>query len=183
MYKWLLLCIIQFQVAILHAAADYVEWQWFSKWILSPCGYVHSGSMTVSQTIMLEGSMVTCIQQRFPPLAFLRTEISPWLTDQIFRLGNMPNTIGVMDIWCIYKHLMRGSGSTSTERQRQTINVQLDLILTKCHEVAWVCPWCAYPEAERSIQRAPKQPTGWYITLQHCSLQHKLCNWAYKWSS
>ena len=64
------LCIIQFQVAFLDAAADCVEWQWFSKVLQSPCGYVHHGSMTVSQTILPEGSMVTRIQQQFLPLAF-----------------------------------------------------------------------------------------------------------------
>ena len=68
--KCLPLCIIQFQVAFLDAAADCVEWQWFSKVLPSPCGYVHHGSMTVSQTIPPEGSMVTCIQQQFLPLAF-----------------------------------------------------------------------------------------------------------------
>ena len=42
----------------------------FSKLLPSPCGYVHHDSMTVSQTISPECSMVTRIQQRFPPLAF-----------------------------------------------------------------------------------------------------------------
>ena len=49
--KCLPLCIIQFQVAFLDALADCIEWQWFSKVLLSPCGYVHHGSRTVSQTI------------------------------------------------------------------------------------------------------------------------------------
>ena len=74
--KCLPLCIIQFQVAFLDAVADCVEWQWFSKVLPSPCGYVHHGSMTISQTIPPEGSMVTLIQQQFPPLAF-SIEISP----------------------------------------------------------------------------------------------------------
>ena len=39
----------------LTAAADCVEWQWFSKVLPSPCGYVHHGSMAVSQTIPLDG--------------------------------------------------------------------------------------------------------------------------------
>ena len=43
--KCLPLYIIQFQVAFLDAAADCVEWQWFSKVLPSPCGYVHHGSM------------------------------------------------------------------------------------------------------------------------------------------
>ena len=77
MIKCLPLCIIQFQVAFLDAQADCVEWQWFSKVLLSPRGCVHHGSMTVSQTIPPEGSMVTCIQQRFPPLAFHL--YFPWL--------------------------------------------------------------------------------------------------------
>lgn len=44
----------------------------FLKVLLSPRGYVHCGSITVSQTIPPEGSMVTPIQQGFPPLAFTR---------------------------------------------------------------------------------------------------------------
>ena len=31
------------------------EWQWFSKVLLSPCGYIHHGSMMVSQTITPDG--------------------------------------------------------------------------------------------------------------------------------
>ena len=42
----------------------------FPKYLPSPCGYVHCGSWTVSQTIPPQGSMVTRIQQQFPPLAF-----------------------------------------------------------------------------------------------------------------
>ena len=44
--KCLPLCIIQCQVAFLDAATDCVEWQWFSKVLLSPCGSVYHGSMT-----------------------------------------------------------------------------------------------------------------------------------------
>lgn len=70
-------------------------------------------------------------------------------------------------------------------------------------EVAWVCPWCTHPEVRCSIQRAPNQPTRWHNirrqylstptmadhpfscskhtcagTLQHTSLQNKMCKWA-----
>ena len=44
------------EVAFLDAEVDCLEWQWFSKVRLSPCGYAHHGSMTVSQTITPEGS-------------------------------------------------------------------------------------------------------------------------------
>ena len=72
--KCLPLCIIPFQVAFLEAAADCVEGQLFSKVLPSPCGYVHHGSMTVSQAIPPEGLMVTCIQQRFLPMAFMHRD-------------------------------------------------------------------------------------------------------------
>ena len=72
--KCLPLCIIQFQVAFLDAAADCVEWQWFSKILPSPCGYVHHGSMTVSQTIAPEGSCSCSFSSGFSPW-LLRTEI------------------------------------------------------------------------------------------------------------
>ena len=64
------LCIIQFQVAFIDAAADCVEW--------------HHGSMTVSQTIPTEGSMVTCIQQQFPRLAFTHWNF-PWSLNPFSR--------------------------------------------------------------------------------------------------
>ena len=57
MYKCLPLCIIQFQIEFLDASADCVEWQWFSKVVLSPCGYVHNGGMTVYQTILLRPNL------------------------------------------------------------------------------------------------------------------------------
>ena len=65
--KCLPLCKIQFQVAFLDAVADYVEWQWFSKVLPSPCDYAHHGRITFSQTIPPEG---------FLPLAFTH-KISP----------------------------------------------------------------------------------------------------------
>ena len=68
--KCLPLCIIQF--LFLHAAADCVEWQWFSKVLPSPCGYVPSFlALRFSLTIPPEGSMVTRIQQQFQLLAFM----------------------------------------------------------------------------------------------------------------
>ena len=81
--KCLSLCIIQFQVAFLDILAECVEWQWFSKVLLSPCDYVHHGSITVSQTIPSEGSMVMCIQ----PLAFTHREC-PWLAKSFHNIMN-----------------------------------------------------------------------------------------------
>ena len=52
--KCLPLCVIQFQVAFLDAAADCFECQWFPKVLPSLCGYVHPGTITVSQTIPLD---------------------------------------------------------------------------------------------------------------------------------
>ena len=87
-YKCLPLCIIQFEVAFLDAAADCVEWQWFSKVLPSPCGYVHHGSMTVSQTIPPEGSMVTHIQQSFSALGIYTPifPLTPWIFSQYYEL-------------------------------------------------------------------------------------------------
>ena len=85
--KCLLLWIIQFKVEFLDAAADCVEWQWFSKVLPSPCGYVHLGSMTVSQTIPLEGSMVMRIQQQFLSLAFIHRDfLTPWIFSRYYEL-------------------------------------------------------------------------------------------------
>lgn len=36
-----------------------VKWQWFSKVLLSPCGFIHYSSMMVSNTIPPEDSMIT----------------------------------------------------------------------------------------------------------------------------
>ena len=46
--------------------------------LLSPCGY---GSMTVSQTIPSEGSMVMHIHKWLPPLAF-----TPWIFSRYHEL-------------------------------------------------------------------------------------------------
>ena len=68
-------------------SADCVKWQWFSEVLLSPCGYVHHGSMTVSQTIVPEGSMITHIQQWFPPLAFTQRDfLTLWIFSQYYEL-------------------------------------------------------------------------------------------------
>ena len=66
---------------------DFVEWQWLwlSKVLPSPCG--HHGSKTVSQTIPHEDSMVTHIQQRFPPLAFTHPYF-PWLPESFHNIMN-----------------------------------------------------------------------------------------------
>ena len=84
--KCLPLRTIQFQVPFLDAAVDCFEWQLFSKVLPSPCGYVHHGSMMVSQTIPSEGSMVTRIQQRFPPLAFTKFPLTPWIFSRYYEL-------------------------------------------------------------------------------------------------
>ena len=80
--KCLLLCKIQFQVAFFDAVADCVKWQWFSKVLPSPCGYVHHDSMAVSQTIQLEGLMVMGIQQRFQHRDF------PWPPEYFHNIMN-----------------------------------------------------------------------------------------------
>ena len=75
--KNFLLCIIQFQVAFLDAEADCVEWQWFSKVLLSPCGYVHHCSMTVFPNNTAWGPRWShAFNSNFRPWP-LRTEISP----------------------------------------------------------------------------------------------------------
>ena len=83
--KCLPLCKIQFQVAFLDAAADCVEWKWFSEVLPRRCGYVHHGSMTVSQTIPPKGSMVMCIQQR--ALASTHQDF-PWLPEYCHEIMN-----------------------------------------------------------------------------------------------
>lgn len=42
---WLPPCVLEFQVALLDAAASCVKW-WISKVLLSPCGYIHHIGMT-----------------------------------------------------------------------------------------------------------------------------------------
>ena len=54
---------------------------------LHKCGYVNDGSMTVSQTILPEGSMVTRIQQGFPPLVFTDGDF-PWLPESFHDIMN-----------------------------------------------------------------------------------------------
>ena len=102
--KCLPLCIIQFQVAFLDAAADCVEWQWFSKVLPSPCGYVHHGSMTVSQTIP-EGSMVThsaavsalgLYAPRFP--------LTPWIFSRYYELWMVKDLNSLQS--CTEKHCL-----------------------------------------------------------------------------
>ena len=84
-HECLPLCIIQFQVAFLDAPADCVERWWFSKVHPSPWGYIHHGSITVSQAIPPEGLMVTRIQQWFLPLAFTHF---PWLPESFHDVMN-----------------------------------------------------------------------------------------------
>ena len=66
---------VESNVTFLDAVADCVEWQWFSKVLPKPSGYVYHKSMTVSQTIPPQGSMVTHIQQWFPHLAFMYRDL------------------------------------------------------------------------------------------------------------
>ena len=85
--KCLPFCIKQFQVAFLDAAANSVEWEWFSKVLPRLSGYVHHGSMTVSQTILPEGSKVTGIEQRFLALAFMH-QYFLWLPESFHNIMN-----------------------------------------------------------------------------------------------
>ena len=80
-YKCLPLCTIQFQVAFL-GAAD-IDFPKYSRAHVA----IHHGSMMVSQTIPPEGSMVTCIQQRFPPLGFTHRDF-PWLPESFHGIMN-----------------------------------------------------------------------------------------------
>ena len=50
---WLPACLMQFQVTFLDAAAG-CEWKWFSKVMLSLCGYIDHGGMTVSHAVFLQ---------------------------------------------------------------------------------------------------------------------------------
>ena len=52
--------------------------------ICPSCPYVHHDSMMVSQLIPPEGLMVTHIQQRFLPLAFI--PLNTWIVSQYFEL-------------------------------------------------------------------------------------------------
>ena len=63
------------------------EWQCFSKVLPSPCGYVHHGSMKVSETPLPEGSMVTRIQQQFLPLTFMHWDF-PCLPESFQNIMN-----------------------------------------------------------------------------------------------
>uniref|UniRef100_A0A3P9JC02 Putative nuclease HARBI1 n=1 Tax=Oryzias latipes TaxID=8090 RepID=A0A3P9JC02_ORYLA len=79
---------------------------------------------------------------------------------KFFTLGNMPNTIGVID--CAHVHI----------QGRRSINIQLvgdaDLIITNC-VVKW--PGSVHDARilrECFIQRAPNQPTGWDNIRRQC---------------
>ena len=59
--------------------------------LLSPCGYVHHDSITVSETIPREGSMVTCIYTPIFPL-------TPWIFSQYYELwmGKVLNYFAIL---------------------------------------------------------------------------------------
>ena len=73
--KCLPLCIIQFKVAFLDAAADCVEWQWFSKVLPSPMSIMVAWRL--SQTIITWGSQWSCAFTSSCCPWPLRTEITP----------------------------------------------------------------------------------------------------------
>ena len=77
------LCIIQCQVAFPDAAVDCVEWQWFSKVLPSPCGYVHHGSITVSQTSLRAWWSCTFLPLAFSTLSF---PVTPRIFSQYYDL-------------------------------------------------------------------------------------------------
>ena len=96
--------LIQLQVAFLDAAADCVKWQWFYEVLLRPCGYVHHGSMPVFlKQYQPEGSMVTHIQQWFPPLAFTHRDF-PWLSSWYYELWMVKDLNSLRS--CIQKHCL-----------------------------------------------------------------------------
>ena len=91
MNKWnkcLPLCIIQFQVVFLDAAADCVKSEWFYKVLPSPCGHV---SIMVAWRFLkqyrLRAQWFTCIQQQFPPLVLKYRDYS-WLPESFHDFMN-----------------------------------------------------------------------------------------------
>lgn len=59
-------CIIEFQVAFVDEAADCDKWQWSSKVLPNPCGYIHHVSLHASHTILLMNvnKVINCRMQK-----------------------------------------------------------------------------------------------------------------------
>ena len=75
-YKCLPLCIIQFQVAFLDAVADCVEWQWFSKVLLSPLAMSIMVAWRFLKQYRLRARWSHAFSSSYRPWPLL-TEISP----------------------------------------------------------------------------------------------------------
>ncbi|GAA6089090.1 putative nuclease HARBI1 [Tachysurus ichikawai] len=92
---------------------------------------------------------------------------------KFFLLGNMPNTIGVID--CTHGHIQaphERDWEYINRKGRRSINIQLvgdaDLIITNC-----VVKWPGFVHDARIlrecfIQRAPNQLTGWHNIRRQC---------------
>ena len=80
--KCLSFCKIQFQVAFLDAAADCVAWQWFSKVLPSPCGYIQHVGFSNNTAWGLDGHGDSAAVSA---LAFTHQDF-PWIFSRYYEL-------------------------------------------------------------------------------------------------
>lgn len=81
---------VKFEVAFVDVVSYCAAWQRFVKVILSPCGYISFGRMTILDTVTFKGTEVTGLQLRLAPLPFTHWNCARFLesfNDVEYRRG------------------------------------------------------------------------------------------------